>query len=155
MYKYIERNHIQEFIREKIKINLDTFAVNVCEFNLIATDRIPYNDLKIDHLKYLIWDRKKNMFENFDSCSINLWKFNSSDIAKLKGVTEEQIENDYEELSPINYFKKYFPNRDAVDESLIIVKVSATGKCLPTFYLSNKRFAVTKYRVCSDLFFSR
>ncbi len=26
MYKYIERNHIQEFIREKIKINLDTFG---------------------------------------------------------------------------------------------------------------------------------
>ena len=40
----------------------DAFAVKVCEFNYIDTtqaNQVPYDVLKIEDLKYLIWDRKK------------------------------------------------------------------------------------------------
>ncbi|PKK60748.1 hypothetical protein RhiirC2_238636 [Rhizophagus irregularis] len=35
----------------------------------------------------------------------------------------------------------------------IFIIPTPTGKCLPTFYFSNKKFAVIKYRVWSDLLF--
>ncbi|CAB4425434.1 unnamed protein product [Rhizophagus irregularis] len=53
----------------------------------------------------------------------------TADIAfgdKLKDLTEEQICKDSEQLVPITHFKKYFPDQDAVDKSLIFVQVPAT-----------------------------
>ena len=45
-------------------------------------------------------------------------------------------------LVPVNLFSYYFANKEAVNESLIIVQAPTTGKCLPTFYLSNKKFMI-------------
>ena len=39
--------------------------------------------------------------------------------------------------------------------SIITIIPATNGKCLPTFYLSNKKFAVTKYRFGLISFFSR
>ena len=126
----------------------DTFAINVCNTNLIGTAEVEYDELKIDDLKYLIWDKKKAKFGDFDSGRINLWKVNIafSDIVKLKDVTEEQINNNFsgEGLVPIWFFKDYFQEVDK--KNIHVIVEIATGKCLPTFYLSNKKFAVTKYR---------
>ena len=80
----------------------DTFVVNVCDINPIGTAQVKYDELKIEDLKYLIWDKKKATFGDFNSGRINLWKVNIafSDIAKLKGVTEEQIkDNDNDNLN--------------------------------------------------------
>ena len=57
-------------------------------------------------------------------------------------------------------FEGYFWNElnmnDKKSNIHIITIIPATnGKCLQMFYLSNKKFAVTKYRVLPDLFFSR
>ncbi len=122
----------------------DTFAVNVCAINPIGTAQVNYDVLKIDDLKYLIWDKKKDTFGNFNSDRIDLWKVNIAhgDIAKLKGVTKEQIKDNFsgEELIPILYFKQYFQEVDTGNIHIIVV--STTGKCLPTFYLSNKKFVI-------------
>ena len=50
-------------------------------------------------------------------------------------------------------FVKYFQEDYEPTRNKIHIVATTTGKCLPTFYLSNKKFAVTKYRVWSDLFF--
>src|SRR4051794_38767657 len=136
----------------------DTFTVNVCDINLIGTAQVNYDVLKIDDLKYLIWDKKKDTFGDFDSGRINLWKVNIAlgDIAKLKDVTEKQIEVNFngEELIPVRYFNQYFQKVEKVGtenfeqevdtENIRIIVVLTTGKSsgkyLPTFYLLNKKF---------------
>ena len=47
-----------------------------------------------------------------------------------------------------NKLKSYFDKISEEEEEGIHVFIvsTSTGKCLPTFYLSNKKFAVTKYR---------
>ena len=73
----------------------------------------------------------------------------------LEMMTKDNDNDNFsgEELIPVCFFNEYFQK---VDTKMIhIIVVFATGKCLPTFYLSNKKFEVTKYRVWSDLFFSR
>ena len=98
---------------------------------------------------------KKNTFGNFDSGRMNLWKVNIAlgDIAKLKSVTEEQIKDNFscEELFDILLFSECFQEVSSTNIHIIVV---ATGKCLPTFYLSNKKFAVTKYRFGLISFFN-
>jgi len=73
--------------------------------------------------------------------------FTDDDIKALGGVSMEFEYN----------FRKYFQEDYKPTENKIhivaVVATTTTGKCLPTFYLSNKKFAVTKYRVWSDLFF--
>ena len=54
----------------------------------------------------------------------------------------------------IDYLEKYKPTKEN-NINIVVIATTTTGKCLPTFYLSNKKFAVTKYRVWSDLFFFR
>ncbi|RIA81904.1 hypothetical protein C1645_836215 [Glomus cerebriforme] len=58
-----------------------------------------YDVLKIDDLKYLIWDKKKDTFGDFNSSRINIWKVNIAlgDIAKLKDVIEEQIKDNFKQ----------------------------------------------------------
>jgi hypothetical protein len=99
---------------------------------------------KIGHIKFLICREKDIKINNYND--LNLWKADFSYGYKLEELTEEQICKKSELLVPIIYFEKYFPDKDAVDKSLIFVQVPTTGKCLPTFYLLNKKFAVTKYR---------
>ncbi len=82
--------------------------------------------------------QEKNI--KIDYNGLNLWKVARNE--NLKDIiTEKQIKIKGEELVPINPFSDYFSDKDAVDRSLIIVQVP-TGKCLPMFYLSNKKFAV-------------
>ena len=122
----------------------DTFAINVCDTNPIGTAQVKYDHLKIEDLKYLIWEKKKDTFGDFGSGRINLWKVNIAlgDIAKLKDVTENQIKDNFngDELIPVRYFKDYFQNIEM--DNIHIIVVFTTSKCLPTFYLSNKKFAV-------------
>src|SRR3954470_6374125 len=130
----------------------DSFTVPICDKNDINGIEVNFNDLKIRDLKFLIWNKKKEMLRINDPDDLKLWKVALGD--NLKDIiTEEQIKNKGEELLPTTHFSEYFSNNDAVDASLVIIQVPATGKCLPMFYLSNKKFAVTKYRVWSDLFF--
>ena len=116
----------------------NSFTVPVGDENDINGNKVKYHDLKIGHLKYIICKENQIQIDNYNR--LNLWKVacneNLEDI-----ITEEQIKIKGEELVPINLFSDYFSDKDAVNRSLIIVQVP-TGKCLPMFYLSNKKFAV-------------
>src|ERR1051325_10216130 len=124
----------------------DSFTVHVCDKNYIDKDEVLFDQFKISSLKYLIYNELKKygvIINNDNYNDLNLWKADIAFGDKLKDLTEEQICKGSEQLVPITHFKKYFPDKDAVDKSLIFVQVLTTGKCLPTFYLSNKKFAVT------------
>src|SRR6266542_4643911 len=118
----------------------NSFTVPVGDENDVNGNKVEYHDLKIRHLKFIICQEKKIKIDDYNG--LNLWKVacneNLEDI-----ITEEQIKIKGKELVPINLFSDYFSDKNAVNRSLIIVQVPATtGKCLQTFYLSNKKFAV-------------
>jgi hypothetical protein len=101
-----------------------------------------FDQFKISSLKYLIYNELKKYGININNDNyngLNLWKADIAFGDKLKDLTEEQICKDSEQLVPITHFKNYFLDQDAVDKSLIFIQVPATGKYLPTFYLSNKK----------------
>ncbi|RIA90102.1 hypothetical protein C1645_823848 [Glomus cerebriforme] len=74
--------------------------------------------------------KNKNNKPNINNYNdLKLWKVDinlSDNLKDIDIITEEQIKNKGEELVTINYFKKYFPNQDAVDKSLIFIQVSTT-----------------------------
>jgi len=138
--------------------NLDNFLVNVYnnEFNngiYVKLSGILYafNDkFKVDHLKDYVCARQKVV--DSDICAVKLWKVNIK--IDKKSISKELLKD---EMMPLKLFCKYFKADEIYDPErihIIAIIPTSTGKCLPTFYLSNKKFAVTKYRVWSDLFFS-
>ena len=51
-------------------------------------------------------------------------------------------------------FVEYLPADNVPEDvNIHIAATTSAGKCLPMVYLSNKKFAVTKYRVWSNLIF--
>jgi hypothetical protein len=120
----------------------DSFTVRVLDTNNIDGDLVEFDRLKIGSLKYLICCEKNIKIDTYND--LKLWKADITLGNKLEDITEEQIKKDNEELLPIEYFTKYFPNQRVADNSLIFIQVPViTGKCLPIFYLSNKRFALS------------
>ncbi|POG75267.1 hypothetical protein GLOIN_2v989371 [Rhizophagus irregularis DAOM 181602=DAOM 197198] len=121
-------------------------------------------------LRNAIYDKKKNTFtnKNIDENDLILWKVDipfDGENDKLTMLDEKfdtiNIEQDLEgkEMLPGDEISKHLKNFDKPTSLIHIIvqppQPATTGKCLPMVYLSNKKFAVTKYRVCSDLFFSR
>jgi hypothetical protein len=90
-----------------------------------------------------------------------------SDIIDQNISTEDDVKNKLngEEMELVLLFKRYFVDElkraDSQDgevaENIHVIAIinPTTGKCLPMFYLSNKKFAVTKYRFGLISFFSR
>ncbi|GBC07678.1 hypothetical protein RclHR1_07610008 [Rhizophagus clarus] len=103
----------------------DSFTVRVCDKNNINGNEVLFDQLKISGLKYLIYNEIKKYINN-DYNDLNLWKADIAFSENLKDLTEEQICKNSEQLVPIIHFKKYFPNQDAVDKSLIFVQVPVT-----------------------------
>ena len=124
----------------------DIFQVEVYQdkdnkkFFKLDDGKIPFEELKVGQLARIISSQ-----ENFKVS--NLWQIDI-DIDENVISTEEDIKNlkgtvlMKHQAKFINYFEKYKPTK----EDNINIVVTTTGKCLPTFYLSNKKFA-TKYRV--------
>jgi hypothetical protein len=84
---------------------------------------------------------------------MNIWKveLEFNDIKNFS--TEDDIKNHVKSVkmddNPMLKLKSYYNNEDKVpkDECLhIFIVPITTGKCTLIFYLSNKKFAVTKYR---------
>ena len=121
--------------------------------DMTENTEIEISKLKISDLREYIWRKEKLETRIDNHRSMNLWKVNVC-IDKLEGVnTEEEIRTKLEgkKMETVKLFrnKKYFPadhSSDTIEKVHIIVVIPTTGKCLPTFYLSNKKFAVTKYR---------
>jgi hypothetical protein len=77
-------------------------------------------------------------------------KVNLDDLEGLENKTEDEIIGHRTLMEPFSLFADYFNQIDKKPKKgyphIVIQLNLTTGKCLPTFYLSNKKFAVTKYR---------
>src|SRR6266542_2931856 len=132
----------------------DTLSVNVAKENNIDGVYIKINE-KISDLKFLVYCKMQSQIMEADYNDMILWKVSipENEEYRLEGVNENNINDKLygEKLRPNRTFVSYFPvdstNSITMTDIDIIIQVPATtGKCLPTFYLSNKKFAVTKYR---------
>ena len=129
------------------------FQVTIADMIISDNTKVPINKAQIGQFKSHIWSTKKNKFSINDPDDMNLWKVNIDEESKLVSVsTEDDIK---EKLGgtlmlPQKLFssKEYFPEKlssDLFENVHIIIAVpTSTGKCLPIFYLSNKKFAVKK-----------
>jgi hypothetical protein len=111
--------------------------------------------MTIDELKDMIYKKKKNSFEDkrFDSCDLNLWLVDIPyDIENVKLKTLQNRSRDMNEenitiqelggkkLSPVDDIGDIF-TYDSKNIRIIVQPPppATTGKCLPTFYQSNKK----------------
>ena len=144
----------------------EVYAVNICKddknkdgYVILGNTNVSLHLLEVLHLRDHVCSIKG--VGDFDKNNLKLWKlegFMLKDFKKQNISTEEDIIQKLhgEEMELVVLFSTYFQyeldNKNKSGSSIITI-IPATGKCLPTFYLSNKKFAVTKYRVWSDLFF--
>ena len=118
-----------------------------------------YSDEKIYMRNYTVALLNDYICKKKNVKNLKLWKVNAKeDYIKDNVSTEEDIKNKIkgEEMESDKLFKRYFQNElnltgeedddEEFAENIHIIAIIPTGKCLPTFYLSNKKFAVTKYR---------
>src|SRR4051794_10893031 len=114
-----------------------------------------YEDITVSDVKSLILSKKGI---NYSLDNLNLWKVDRVSVDKNDKLLETfSTENDIKEklggelMIPRFPLSKYF-NGFEDDESKFAIHIivqlltTTTGKCLPTFYLSNKKFALTKYQ---------
>ena len=138
--------------------SIRSISVDISDEIIVGPNKIKYKDIKVSHVKSLILSDSPD--------NLNLWKVDRVSVDKNDKLlqtfsTEDDIKEKLGGVLMIPRFplSKYFDENSFKDEeskfSIHIFVTFTTGKCLPTFYLSNKKFAVTKYRVCSDHFFSR
>ena len=133
---------------------------NVNNRFIVDIDNEVWKKKKISHLQRLIKKEKENAFNKFDASDLELWKV-SIRTNEVNGEFDEKLKilmnkphmniNIKEELDGLrlvaeNNIRDYIDENPDDDHILIIVKPPTTGKCLPMVYLSNKKFAVTKYR---------
>ena len=125
------------------------------KFVNINNKRIALDDLTVGYLREFMCPKADVSVMR----ELKLWKVNvKKQKIKVENIsTEEDIKQKLhgKEMKPEELFESYFRNelnkKFAISNIHIIAIIPATGKCLPTFYLSNKKFAVTKYRVWSDV----
>ena len=126
---------------------LDSFSVNINKENneniivKLSNNHYDFEDFKVDHLKDYICDRRK--VADSDRHAVKLWKVDVKDESDIKEKPKE------DEMKPRLPFKDYFQDelngvKFTVSNIHVIAIIPTTGKCLPTFYLSNKKFAVEK-----------
>ena len=134
--------------------NKHVFQVEVYEdkdkkkFFELGNKKILFENLKVGQLAKFISIQEKFEVSKLWKVDVDKSKLNpgftDNDIKGLGGVSME-FEYDF-----IDYFQEdYKPTRKKI-HIIAVVTTTTTSKCLPTFYLSNKKFAVTKYQVWSD-----
>ncbi|GBC08529.1 hypothetical protein RclHR1_08190005 [Rhizophagus clarus] len=106
------------------------FTLDICTKNIIDNKMINKSQLKVSHLKALIWNKKTHVgkFKVKDPDSLNLWKVDISEIDedKLKYVS---VEKDIEDklggkiLRPGKFYSTYFPDDEKPTENVRIIVV--------------------------------
>jgi len=110
----------------------------------IKNKRIDLDDLAAEYLREF-------MCPELDASvtrELKLWKVNVDEDEIKVGFTDDDIKEKLNgsEMRPYKLFEEYFKDELAIQRDLenihiITVIPTATGKCLPMFYLSNKKFA--------------
>jgi hypothetical protein len=120
------------------------------KFTMFGNHKINLNILTAITLRNYICDKLK--VANYGD--MKLWKVDV-DEDEIKDVsTDDDIEKKLKgrHMKPRNLFSEYFEAeldnkvKFTVSNIHIFAIIPPAGKCLPTFYLSNKKFAVIKYR---------
>ncbi|GBB88417.1 hypothetical protein RclHR1_00150013 [Rhizophagus clarus] len=103
----------------------DSFIVDLNKINTIDGSNINYDDLKIGHIKTIIWNKKKKTLSSIEGFDLMiLWKVDIALRDKLKDFNEQQIGNKGVELVFIDLISEYFPNKNTINKSLIIIQPS-------------------------------
>ena len=122
--------------------SLDTFSIDFykkSDNKIIAelgNKSYDFDKFKVDQLRTFICDR--NNVPNSGKSAVKLWKVNIVDVVDIK----EKLKD---EMNPrLMFIKDYFENELNGEEFTltnihVIAIIPTTGKCLPTFYLSNKK----------------
>src|SRR5581483_7933115 len=139
------------------------FTMYIGEESKIDGVQVTFDQLTVAGFKKLLFHEEQlKGIINMDLLKVEL----KLDSLENKTYTKDEISTIGTKMLPGRILKEYFEDNDKQPEKkpktdhlhIFIVPTivaPAIGKCLSTFYLSNKKFAVTKYRVWSDLFFSR
>ena len=141
------------------------FQVTVPEYIISDDTKVLIREAQVGQFKSYILSKKKYKFVIDDPDVMDLWKveINIDDENKVKDVfTVEDIKRRREELkakfmNPADKLINDYFSGGLLDKHvhIVIAVPTATGKCLPIFYLSNKEIAVIKYRFGLISFFSR
>ena len=111
---------------------------------------IKFPHFKVSHLKEKLFRRQIMKDIARGSEYIDLWKVDSKKVDEAKdNLKEFTVDDIKDKLGGVmmigqNKLKSYFDKMSEEEEEDIHIFIvsTSTGKCLPTFYLSNKKFAV-------------
>jgi hypothetical protein len=123
----------------------NVFSVDICNKIIVDNKIANKSQLKVSHLKALIWSKKIHTFQIKDPDSLNLWKvnINEKDEDKLKSVSiEKDIEDKFggELLKPGKFYNSYFNDEKPTENVRIIVVLPpvSVSQC----FTSNKKFLI-------------
>ena len=121
------------------------FQITLGDTIIIDNTRVLINEAGVGQLKRYILSTNENKFSIKDSDLMKLWKVEIKDESMVKDVfTEDDIKNKLGGTfmkTMDKFIDEYFSSKPPENHVHIIIAVSAsTGKCLPMFYLSNKKF---------------
>src|SRR5581483_5087015 len=134
----------------------DIFTKYIGEESKIDGVQVTFDQLTVAGFKKLLFHEEQlKGITNMDLLKVEL----NLDSLENKTYTKDDISTIGTKMLPGCILKGYFEDNDKQPEKkpkqdylhIFIVPTIVAGKCLPTLYLSNKRFAVTKYRVWSDV----
>ena len=134
--------------------NKSVFPVEVYEQENDNTKFFEIGDKKYQFKEVRVGQLRKFIYRDGrlkDSDILNLWKINNqkhdlNNVSTEDGIKKLGGELMESEQSFVNYFSDVPDAKDVNIHIVAVITNTTAGKCLPMFYLSNKKFAVTKYR---------
>jgi hypothetical protein len=126
--------------------DITIFPITLGNQVTIGDMRYDIDEFRISNLKEYILSKKKEskLSDINDPDYLVLWKVDVSK-DKLEGVyTTEHIKNKLngKKMEEEKFISNYFDVNQRPDRNIHIIVVLPTGKCLPMFYLSNKKYTV-------------
>jgi hypothetical protein len=127
----------------------EIFNILVDEISTINGVNIKFEDLTVANFKNDLFS--KNELQGITK--MNIWKveleFNDIKSFSTEDDIKNHVNSEKMDDNPMSYFNEYYDNKDKkpkIEWLHIFIVPITTGKCTLIFYLSNKKFAVTKYR---------
>src|ERR1051325_8984629 len=135
----------------------EVYAVNIYKddknkdgFVMLGNTNVSLHLLEVLHLRDYacsikgVGDSDKNNLKLWKVIGVKSKDFKEQNISIEEDIVQKLRGKEMELEVPFStYFQDELDNKNKSGSSIITI-IPATGKCLPTFYLSNKKFAVTK-----------
>jgi len=121
------------------------FVVDICKENMVDDKKVKISKLSVAHLKKLILKEAKSELSNVeDANKLEIWRVEVNLIGLENNIfTFDDVKTIGTKME-MSSLKRYFDNdeKKPKDDHLHVIVVPPADKCLPTFYLSNMKFAV-------------